>query len=698
MMAGRIRRAAVDDVAVLELDDPDRNVNVVDAELLEDLERHVDHVLADERYRGFVLVSAKSSGFGVGADIGWLPELAGRDDAEDLLADVHALMMRIADGGKPMVSVLHGTALGGALELALAGHGLVAVAGARIGLPEVTLELLPGGGATQFLTRWMPLEPALRLLTSGRPVRVEEAASTTDIVMETSVEHARRRAVTLASTLDPASRPVRPTFPSDALDTIATVRRELEASRHGISPAVTAVLDVVHHGVSGGMDAGLDAERRAFLERLRSPNARAALHLFMAESALKRQSSRGEQAPVARLAVIGAGQMGAGIAATAASRGVDVVVHDLDDDSLDRARAYRDRVDGGAGSGRARGSWEATTSWDGVGDADVAVEAVFELPDVKAEVLAEVSHRIGQDALVATNTSAISIASLARSVLKPERFLGMHFFSPVERMPLVELVPHARTALSAQERAAQVGRRLGKVPVVVGDAPGFFTSRVYARWLIEGVRLLMEGVPVDRIDAGARRVGFPVGPMLAHDLATLDLVVQASITQVAERLMTHRLDVEGVREALETLIRGGIRGRRHGHGFWAYVDGRRERPAPEVSDLLQVRRQEMTEDEVGERLLLAFATESYLAWEEGILCHPDDGDVAAVLGIGFPRALGGPFRWADELEAAHVVERCDRLGSAFPVGDEFRRLAAEGRLLADVLRRPTPFAEPAGAG
>lgn len=679
-------------VAVLAMDRPDRSMNVVDEALLAELGDHVDAILADDAVDAFVLASGKDGSFGVGADIDWLPSLAAREDAESFLVGVHDLMVRIARGTTPMVAALNGSALGGALELALAGHGVVAVPGAVVGLPEVGLSLLPGGGGTQLLRRFVPLAEALTMLTSGRPVPVEQATGLIARVVEPAdlVEAAAAMAAGLVGTDLVADPPV---AEGDAALVQAT-RDELAGSRRGLSTAAARILDAVAAGVDGGLDAGLAAERTGFLALLRSAESRAALHLFSAQEAVKRRS-RGGGEPVGRLGVIGGGQMGAGIASTAVMRDLPVVVRDVGEESLERARAYRDRALSrtapAEGADPRVDRWDDTTGWDGIDGVDAVVEAVFELPEVKDEVLGALCEVVGDDTLLASNTSAIPIARLAESVKSPERFLGMHFFSPVERMPLVELIPHAGTSATTTQRAAALGRRLGKVPVVVGDAPGFFTSRVYARWLAEGVRLLLDGVDVATIDAAATAVGFPVGPLLATDEATLNLVVQASITQVAEPVMADRLDVAAVRQALETLMAGGVEGRRQGRGYYRYEDGKRVGPNPDVLGILGVTPVTADPAVVGERLLLAFASECWRCAEDGTICHPDDGDVAAVLGIGFPRVLGGPFRWADEIGPAEAVARCDALGPAYEPGALVREVAAAGGTLADLPRLSAPF-------
>jgi 3-hydroxyacyl-CoA dehydrogenase / enoyl-CoA hydratase / 3-hydroxybutyryl-CoA epimerase len=695
-----IRRTDRDRIAVLALDHPDRSMNVVDARVLGDLRRHLDAALEDEAIDAVVIASAKPGSFGAAADLAWLPDLAARPDAAAFLEGVHELMVRMVRAPKPIVTAVNGPAFGGALELALGGHLLVGTPTAVVGLPEVGLELLPGGGGTQLLARFVGPEVAAELLTSGRRVDADEATDLGLLAAVVDEIELLDRAVRSAAALVGSPLRGEPPGGPDAVAAIAARREALAASRAGVSAASDRILVALEAGARDGLEAGLAAERAGFLEVLRSPASRAAVHLFQAETDVKRRGRAGGAPAVERLGVVGGGQMGAGIAATAVTRGLAAVVRDLDTASLDRARDYRDRVLARVGSGaddpRAE-RWRGTTGWEGVEDADAVIEAVFELPELKVRVLTELSERVDDTTLLATNTSAISIRELATAVHHPERFLGMHFFSPVERMPLVELIPHDGTSAATSQRAAALGRQLGKVPVEVGDAPGFFTSRVYARWLVEGVRLLLDGVPPGAVDAAARHAGFPVGPLQAHDEATLTLVLQASITQVAENVMADRLDVAAVRTALETLIAAGVEGRRHGLGFYRYgEDGKRVGPNDDVLEVLGVAPAAYDEEEVTARTLLAFATECFLCWDDGTLCHPDDGDVAATLGIGFPRALGGPFHWADELGAADLVARCRSLGDdAFPPGATLERAAVDGSTFAGQGRRPAPFAPPA---
>ena len=691
-----ITRTDREHVAILTLDTPGRSMNVVDERVLADLRVQLAG-LGDE-VDAAVLISGKPGSFGAGADVAWLPELAARDDAADVLSMAHDLALQMARSSRPIVTAVDGPAYGGALELALGGEAIVATPHATLGLPEVSLGLIPGGGGTQLLRRWLTLDDALDVLLSGRPLSAREALDRGLVTRIAPRARLLDDAVALAQQIAASAsrRPDRPDPTRDREAVLGHHTAAVAARRGGATPSTVAILEVVRSGEEEGIEAGFVAETAAFLELLRSPTVQATLHLFQAESDLKRRTRRGGR--IDALGVVGAGQMGAGIAATAVSRGIGARVRDVSDDALVRARAYADKVLQRAGDDptvqRRRHRWSATREWTGMGRVDAVVEAVFEDPDLKLDVLAEASRHAAPTALIASNTSAIPIHRLAPVVARPERFLGMHFFSPVDRMPLVELIPHPGTAPETVDRAAAIAGQLGKVPIVVGDAPGFFTSRVYARWLIEGIRLLLDGVPQEAIDEAAVAAGFPVGPLQAHDEATLDLVVQASITQVAENVMTGRIDVPRVRGALETLIAAGVRGRRHGLGFYRYgADGRRTGVNDDVVALVGAAPPDpdLTAS-AGNRLLLAFATECFLCWDDGTLCHPDDGDVAAVLGIGFPRALGGPFHWADATGPGEMVARCEALGvREFPPGASLIDLAASGERFADAGRRLAPF-------
>ncbi len=672
-----------DGVAVLHLDVPDRTMNVVDASVIDELATILDTTLTDDDVRGIVLTSGKPGAFGAGADLKSLPELANDPGTTDFLVRTHALMERMADSPKPIVAAIDGYALGGALEIALGASTILVTPSARLGLPESTLGLIPGGGGTQLILRRVEPTVAIEMMVAGATLSAEKAVAAglaDDIVDADSL---LATAIEIASTGQITPRP----HPTPDLKMATEVEAAAAAVRRPPSAgAATALVQIVSAGVTVGRSAGLAAEREYFLRLLRGDESAALIHMFHVETDAKRRF-RGTSLRPTTMAVVGAGQMGAGIAATAAAHGINAVVRDIDEGRIAEAR---DRA-AKAGSDDTRAAWSGTTDWARFAEADAVVEAVFESPDLKRDTLAQVDAQVGPDTLITTNTSAIPIAGLADAVSRPERFLGTHFFSPVEKMPLVELVPHDRTAAASVDRAGAIARALGKLPVVVADYPGFFTSRVYARWLLEGLRLLVDGADPALIEKEAREVGFPVGPLQASDEVTLQLVMDASIVQVAERVLTDRVDVPAIKDLANRLLEAGVRGKRFGQGFYNYQDGRRAGINPDVVAVAAPAGASVPAGVAGERLLLAFVTESLLCWDDATLCHPDDGDLAAVLGIGFPRALGGPFHWIDRQGAAAVLARCQAFDDkAFPVGDTLPRLADVNGRFIDEARRDGP--------
>lgn len=690
----RVSRTDHGGVAVLLLDTPGQSMNVIDEELLGELRIQVERLMADNDIIAVVLGSVKAESFGAGADVNWLPTFVARADAEEYLESVHSLMYRIVASRRPFVAAVNGLALGGALELALACEAIVATPSASLGLPESSLGLIPGGAGTQLIRRWLNTKDSLELMLSARPLPAYEALARGLVSAIVEPSALLDAAILHASNL--AAITTRRAVSVDLEDVARDVlQKQREVGPDRLGAVGESLIEVVSVGIERGPEAGCAAERQAFLRALRSSEFRSLRHLFIAEGDLRRRG-RGSGVKARVLGVVGAGQMGSGIAATALSRGLDVHLRDVSQEKLDGAREYTLKVLHRVAADEhaittAMKCLQETLDWEGFEDVDAVIEAVFELPELKTETLARVSDLVSPAALIATNTSAIPIHTLATAVSDPRRFIGTHFFSPVDRMPFVELVPHAATSSETIQRAAVLAGQLGKTSVVVADKPGFFTSRVYARWLIEGVRLLLDGAGILDIDSAARSVGFPVGPLQAHDEATLDLVMKASIIQVASTVMTDRLDVARIKVALQLLLDNGVLGRRQGVGFYRYEDGRRNGANEYVHEMLSVEPKELDPNEIRERLLLAFASECFLCWDDGTLCHPNDGDVAAVLAIGFPRTLGGPFYWADELGAAFVLSLCSSHGErAFTPGTSLSRLAQSGKRFHDEVRRDTP--------
>ena len=662
-------RADVEGVAVLTMATPDSHVNVVDVTLFRELSEQFDAITKDDGVEAIVLISAKVDNFGVGADLDWVDELSRSRRGPNLVEEIHTLMARLYWSRKPLVAAIDGSALGGALELGLACRSIIATPSSTFGLPEVRLGLMPGGGGTVLLPRCVDPPAAVEMLTTGRHVtsaRAHELGLVAEIVGSDEL-------VTIAVTTTQEITGL----PRDPWTHETDIAEAVDRYGPGGEDAIGRIVDSIRFSADHDLEDALTEERRFFFEQIRTPQARSGIHQFRAERALKRRAGPPREA-VAALGVIGAGQMGAGIAATAALNGIHVVVRDVDEQTVERAHdVFKATIDRhGASAVRSVGSWTGGLAWDSHEELNAVIEAVYESETLKSEVLTEVCSSLRTDALIATNTSSLSIAKLATAVDCPDRFLGMHFFSPVDRMRLVELIPHSGTSEEAVRRATDLGRQMRKVPVVVSDSPGFFTSRVYARWLVEGIRLLMEGSSPDAIDRAAGEAGFAAGPMVAIDEASVDLVLAASIGQVASKIMSTRIDVGQVTTGLTTLRSSGLTGRRKGRGFYVYDEsGMRTGPNPAIHDVLGIPPRGPREDEMMDRLVLAFVSESLLTWDEGVLCHPDDGDFASVAGIGFPRGLGGPFHYSDQLGPRTLLDQLSRLGPAFPAGITLNELA-----------------------
>lgn len=719
-------------VAVLSLDVPGEPANTLTERTFAELRAHAEAVGADPTVVGAVLTSGKPGTFSSGADVDRLPELRSAPDPMAALEAAHEAISAVVTSPKPFVAALRGATLGGGLELALACHERLAAAPGetRFALPEVRLGLLPGAGGTQYLPAVLPLPLALEHLLTGKTMylaRARAAGLVDDAVPPNQLRRLARERVRELAAAGPARwRPrVEPPAGAELEEVLDGARALARRTTRGLYPAPEVILDVVATGLREGIEAGLHAEREAFLSLLGTPEAEAAIHLFVAAqaarrraegttrgvAAARRQAARPASGPspgaVRKVFVLGGGMMGSGIATLAVDHGLDARVRDVDGDALAGVHRYADRALRRAYGKRAAAfeylyrerfhRLSTTTGLDGIGTADIVVEAVFEDAALKAEVLAEAEARMRPGAVLATNTSAIPISRLAKACRHAERLVGVHFFLPAERMPLVEIIPHAGTDDQALATALGLARQLDRTPVVVADCPGFYTSRVFGRWLAEGARLLLDGVPVEEVDNAAEALGFAVGPLTAYDEVSLDLALKVAGDPEFSSLSARTLDGEQVRAALAALVQAGHRGRKAGLGFYRYPEGERAGPAAGVWRIALAaagargRGGQPGEEERRNRLLYAFVREAFACFDDAVIASAADGDAAAVLGIGFPPNLGGPFLHVDQVGASEVVgilEALDERVGGFGVPATLRRLALSGGRGADLTSRP----------
>jgi 3-hydroxyacyl-CoA dehydrogenase len=604
-----------------------------------------------------VVLAAEGRAFIAGADISEF----GKPPVPPSLPEVVAALEAF---GKPVVAAIHGAALGGGLEVALGCHARVAGPGAKLGLPEVNLGLLPGAGGTQRLPRLIGAVPALKIMAEGKPVGAREAQSLglVEEVAEDVLAAAKALALRLAGEGLPS--PAR-----DRADLGAREAFEEAASallkKHPNNPSVDAIVDAVRACFEKPFEEGLAVERAHFVRLRDDPRSKALRHVFFAERAAARIPGlpKGTQArPVERAAVIGAGTMGGGIAMSFANAGIPVTLIETSEENLARglervAGNYATSVKRGSLSEEARarrmGLIEGKVGLENAAGADLVVEAVFEEMGLKKEIFGKLQSIARPGAILATNTSYLDVDEIAASTARPGDVLGMHFFSPANVMKLLEVVRGAKTAPDALATAVEIGRRLGKVPVVSGVCYGFIGNRMLARRTAEAERLLQEGARPEEVDRALTGFGFRMGPFAMADLAGLD---------IGWRIRKATGKTSPVADAL---CEAGRLGQKTGRGYYDYsADGRTGVPDPEVMALIErvsaergITRRSIPQDEILERLLFPMINEGARILEEGIAARAGDIDTVWLNGYGWPAWTGGPMYHADQIGPAHIAER-----------------------------------------
>jgi 3-hydroxyacyl-CoA dehydrogenase/enoyl-CoA hydratase/3-hydroxybutyryl-CoA epimerase len=676
--------ALAGDVLVVTIDQPNEPVNTLSTALAAEFEEIFVRVTGDLLIKGVVLISGKPDAFIAGADIEQFPELRTSEDAEKISRLGQEMLGRLEKLRVPVVAAIHGVCLGGGLELALACRYRICTDHPKttLALPEVQLGLIPGMGGTQRLPRRVGLQAALDMILTGRTVRARRALQIglVDEMVHPAIlrDLAVQRARSLA---DGSLRPTRSrTFRASSLllehnpfgrgVVFRKARDSVMEKTHGQYPAPLAALDAVQTGYNEGFDEGLKREARLFGEMAMTDVSRQLVFLFFATNALKKDpgvdGSPPRPRPIERLGVLGAGFMGAGIASVAVQQGTLVRLKDTDSARIGKGLAALRGVVQERLTKRqiTRHQFDdymslvgATTDYSGFASTDLVIEAVFEDLALKHRVLAEVEPVIEPSAVYASNTSTIPIGRIAEAAHYPERVLGMHFFSPVHRMPLLEVIAAERTSGEAIVTAVAYGKRLGKTVIVVNDGPGFYTTRTLAAYMNEAGRLLDEGASIDVIDAALEGFGFPVGPITLLDEVGIDIGGKVGLV-LAEALGARMTPSEAMRR----VVTAGRTGRKGGSGFYRYdPTGKKGGVDESVYQVIAVQRREVNREEIVERCVLAMVNEAVRCLEEGVLRSARDGDIGAVFGIGFPPFRGGPFRYVDSVGPGRIVDRLEDL-------------------------------------
>ncbi|MFC3628074.1 3-hydroxyacyl-CoA dehydrogenase NAD-binding domain-containing protein [Paracoccus angustae] len=704
-----------DGVAIITWDVPGKSMNVLSLEGASELNSLMDDALADAAVKGIVITSGKKD-FAAGMDLNVIAGMkgGGAQAVFDGIMSLHHVLRKIEragmdpktlKGGKPVAAALPGTALGIGLELPLATHRIFAAdnARAKIGLPEIMVGIFPGGGGTIRLSRKLGAMAAAPFLLEGKlsDPRKAKAAGLIDEVAEDPLAAAREWVLN-ASDADlvkpwdqkgykmPGGEPYHPA----GFMTFVGASAMVNGRTMGVYPAAKALLSAVYEGAQVPFDTALKIEARWFTHVLMNPSSTAMIRsLFINKEALEKGANRPE-APdqsVRKVGILGAGMMGAGIAYVSAMAGIQVVLIDAKQESADKGKGYSEGLLDKA-IGRKKSTPEkkaevlaritATTDYAALEGCDLIVEAVFEDPQVKAEVTKKAEAVIPPDAIFATNTSTLPISDLARASTRPDQFIGIHFFSPVDKMNLVEIIKGRETGPRAVAKALDFVRQIRKTPIVVNDARFFYANRCIIPYINEGIRMVAEGVNPVLVENAAKLMGMPLGPLQLVDETSIDLGVK--IAKATRAAMGEAYPDGAVDEVLFWMADAGRLGRKSKAGFYAYgEDGKRQG----LWDGLAARYPQADDQPdltaVQHRLMFAQTLEAVRAFEDGVLEDIREGDVGAILGWGFAPWTGGPFAWLDMLGAARAVEICDRLtadhGDRFSAPRLLREMADSGR-------------------
>ncbi|TWI37066.1 3-hydroxyacyl-CoA dehydrogenase NAD-binding domain-containing protein [Paracoccus sulfuroxidans] len=703
-----------DGVAIITWDVPGKSMNVLSLDGAAQLDALIDDALADEAVKGVVITSGKKD-FAAGMDLNVIAGMktGGAQAVFDGIMTLHRALRKIElagmdpktkKGGKPIAAALPGTALGIGLELPLATHRIFAADNpkARIGLPEIMVGIFPGGGGTTRLVRKLGVLGASSFLLEGKlnePAKAKSAGLIDEVVADPVAS--AREWVLNATDADlvkpwdakgykmPGGEPYNPA----GFMTFVGASAMVHGKTMGVYPAAKALLSAVYEGAMVPFDTALKIEARWFTNVLMNPSSSAMIRsLFINKEALEKGANRPE-APdqtVKKVGILGAGMMGAGIAYVSAMAGIEVVLIDAKQEAAEKGKAHSaDLLDKAisrkksteAKKAEVLGRITATTDYAALAGCDLVVEAVFEDPGVKAEVTKKAEAVIGPDAIFATNTSTLPISDLAHASSRPDEFIGIHFFSPVDKMALVEIIKGKQTGPRAVAKALDFVRQIRKTPIVVHDARFFYANRCIIPYINEGLRLLAEGTSPTLIENAAKQMGMPLGPLQLVDETSIDLGVK--IAKATRAAMGDAYPDGAVDEVIFRMADQGRLGRKANAGFYDYdASGKRQGFWEGLATEWPEAAEQPEFTEIQNRLMFVQALEAVRAFEDGVLEDIREGDVGAILGWGFAPWTGGPFSWLDMLGAPRAVEIADALakkfGPRFAAPALLRDMAAKG--------------------
>ncbi|KFG89741.1 3-hydroxyacyl-CoA dehydrogenase [Sphingobium herbicidovorans NBRC 16415] len=702
-----------DGIALLTIDVPGQSMNVIGPEFLTDLDAAITRISAEEGIKGAVIASGKDSGFMAGMDLKYFGSMlvsgAGKRPAPaEIFGKVfvlNQLFRRLETCGKPVACAIEGTCVGGGFELALACHRRVVGDNSKtqLGLPEILIGLFPGGGGSQRLPRIMGVQAALLYMLQGKLFRPAEAAmlKVVDEVAPqgTAVQKAKEwvKANPSASSqpwdvkgfkIPGGAGQFNPGFVQTMVGAMPMTLKQTQRNMN----APVALLSAVYEGAMLPFDRAIQVESKYFAKVAADPQAANMIRsLFVNKNAAERGARRPKdqpKAPTKKLAMLGAGMMGAGIATVAAQAGMEVVLFDRDLAYAEKGKAHvEEQLKKRLGKGMTPEKMAETlarvtptTDFAALAGADFVIEAVFEDVAIKAEVTKKVEEVLGPDVIFGSNTSTLPITKLAKAWSKPENFIGIHFFSPVEKMPLVEIILGKETGPAAIAKAMDFVAQIKKTPIVVNDSRGFYTSRCFATYVQEGVEMVAEGINPALIENAGRQLGMPVGPLAVGDEVSIELghkIVLAAQKELGDAYVAQPSDA-----VMARMVELGRLGRKNGKGWYDYPEGGKKHLWPGLNDMFPRAAIQPDVEEVKERLLYRQLVECARCYEEGVLETVEDGDLGAIFGWGFAPWTGGPFSHMDTVGIGHVVAVLERLaarhGDRFAPTVQLQDMAASG--------------------
>ncbi len=671
-------------IAWLAIDVPNEKMNTLQAAFADEMKEIFAQLKDTSGVKGMIIHSLKPDNFVAGADVRMLEACTTASEAEALAKQGQELFQQLSDLPYPVVAAIHGPCLGGGLELALACDYRVCTDSdkTRLGLPEVQLGLLPGSGGTQRLPRLIGLLPSLDLILTGKQLRAKKAKKLGVVdacVPETILLDVAKQLIEKGKNKGKKKQSTKEKLMSGSglgrKFVFEQAAKKTNEKTRGNYPATVAILEVIQHGLEKGFTQGQELEAKRFGELVMSSESKALRSIFFATTEMKKENgAEAEPAAVNRVGVLGGGLMGAGISHVSVAKAkVPVRIKDVSNDGVLNALNYnyklfekqrKRRIISKAGLQSKMLQLSGGVDFTSFNHIDVVIEAVFEDLDLKQTMVADIEANAKPETIFATNTSSLPIHKIAEKAERPENIVGLHYFSPVEKMPLVEVIPHETTSEETISTVVALAKKQGKTPIVVKDKAGFYVNRILAPYMNEAAHILLANEPIEQLDGALLDFGFPVGPITLLDEVGVDIgakIMPILVNELGERFKGP--------DVFDTLLNDGRKGRKSGKGFYTYK-GKKKEVDKSVYKLLNLTPEsKLSDNDIALRCVLPMLNEAVRCLDDGIIRSPRDGDIGAIFGIGFPPFLGGPFRYMDQFGLKELVEKMNEFASKY--GDRY---------------------------